>query len=149
MHVTQTQPWPLPVSCYLSVPSLSLAYVCKTFPAQDSNGFQHLCSNTGSHLVSLDESNPHQGSDPRSVKARGQGPLRPHWRRTYLSSTLKHLIFLMYPSLSLEKAMAPHSSTPAWKIPWTEEPDGLQSVVSQRIRQDLVNGHVCTQYAII
>ena len=30
----------------------------------------------------------------------------------------------------LEKAMAPHSSTPAWKIPWTEEPGGLQSMGS-------------------
>ena len=27
-----------------------------------------------------------------------------------------------------EKAMAPHSSTLAWKIPWMEEPDGLQSM---------------------
>ena len=31
----------------------------------------------------------------------------------------------------LEKVMAPHSSTLAWKIPWTEEPGGLQSVGSQ------------------
>ena len=31
---------------------------------------------------------------------------------------------------SLEKAMAPHSSTLAWKIPWTEEPGGLQSMGS-------------------
>ena len=30
----------------------------------------------------------------------------------------------------MEKAMAPHSSTLAWKIPWTEEPGGLQSVGS-------------------
>ena len=30
-----------------------------------------------------------------------------------------------------EKAMAPHSSTLAWKIPWTEEPDGLQSMGSR------------------
>ena len=30
----------------------------------------------------------------------------------------------------LEKAMAPHSSTLAWKIPWTEEPGGLQSMGS-------------------
>ena len=29
------------------------------------------------------------------------------------------------------KAMAPHSSTPAWKIPWMEEPGGLQSMGSQ------------------
>ena len=27
-----------------------------------------------------------------------------------------------------EKAMAPHSSTLAWKIPWTEDPGGLQSM---------------------
>ena len=35
-----------------------------------------------------------------------------------------------------EKAMAPHSSTLAWKIPWTEEPGGLQSVGSLRVRHD-------------
>ena len=32
-----------------------------------------------------------------------------------------------------EKAMAPHSSTPAWRIPWTEEPGGLQSMESLRV----------------
>ena len=31
-----------------------------------------------------------------------------------------------------EKATAPHSSTPAWKIPWTEEPGRLQSMGSLR-----------------
>ena len=36
----------------------------------------------------------------------------------------------------LEKAMAPHSSTLAWKIPWTEEPGGLQSMQSWRVRHD-------------
>ena len=36
----------------------------------------------------------------------------------------------------LEKEMATHSSTLAWKIPWTEEPGRLQSVGSQRVRQD-------------
>ena len=35
-----------------------------------------------------------------------------------------------------EKEMAPHSSTLAWRVPWTEEPGGPQSIVSQRIRQD-------------
>ena len=34
--------------------------------------------------------------------------------------------------------MAPHSSTLAWKIPWTEEPDGLQSMGSLRVRHDRV-----------
>ena len=36
----------------------------------------------------------------------------------------------------LEKAMAPHSSTLAWKIPWTEEPGSLQSVGSLRVGHD-------------
>ena len=31
----------------------------------------------------------------------------------------------------LEKGMAPHSSTLAWRIPWTDEPGGLQSIESQ------------------
>ena len=37
----------------------------------------------------------------------------------------------------LEKEMAAHSSTLAWKIPWTEEPGGLQPMGSQRVRHDL------------
>ena len=37
-----------------------------------------------------------------------------------------------------EKAMAPCSSTLAWKIPWTEEPGGLQSMGSRRVRHDWV-----------
>ena len=36
----------------------------------------------------------------------------------------------------LEKEMATHSSTLAWKIPWIEEPGGLQSMGSQRVRHD-------------
>ena len=36
----------------------------------------------------------------------------------------------------LEKEMATHSSILAWKIPWTEEPGGLQSIGSQRVGHD-------------
>ena len=36
----------------------------------------------------------------------------------------------------LEKRMATHSSILAWRILWTEEPGGLQSVGSQRVRHD-------------
>ena len=36
----------------------------------------------------------------------------------------------------LEKEMATHSSGLAWKIPWTEEPGGLQSLGPQRVRHD-------------
>ena len=38
----------------------------------------------------------------------------------------------------LEKEMATHSSILVWKIPWTEEPCGLQSMGFQRVQQDLV-----------
>ena len=37
---------------------------------------------------------------------------------------------------SLEKAMAPHSSTLAWKIPWMEEPGRLQSMGSLKVGHD-------------
>ena len=36
----------------------------------------------------------------------------------------------------LEKEMATHSSTHAWKIPWIEKPGGLQSMGSQRVGHD-------------
>ena len=36
----------------------------------------------------------------------------------------------------LEKGMATHSSIIAWRIPWTEEPGGLQSIGSQRVEHD-------------
>ena len=39
----------------------------------------------------------------------------------------------------LEKGMTTHSSILAWRIPWTEEPGGLQSMGSQRARQDLTS----------
>jgi len=38
------------------------------------------------------------------------------------------LYVCMYVDMQLEKAMAPHSSTLAWKIPWMEEPGGLRFV---------------------
>ena len=36
----------------------------------------------------------------------------------------------------LEKGMETHSSLLAWRIPWTEKPDGLQAMGSQRVRHD-------------
>ena len=43
---------------------------------------------------------------------------------------------LKVPIYRMEKTMAPHSSTLAWKIPWTEEPGGLQSMGSLRVGPD-------------
>ena len=48
----------------------------------------------------------------------------------------RKLIQSLYPWL--EKTMAPHSSTLAWKIPWTEEPGRLQSMGSPRVGHDWV-----------
>ena len=48
-------------------------------------------------------------------------------------------VFLLYMYMYIhisEKAMAAHSSTPAWKIPWTEEPGRLQSAGSLRVGHD-------------
>ena len=43
---------------------------------------------------------------------------------------------IMKSRICLEKAMAPHSSTLAWKIPWTEDPGRLQSMGSLRVGHD-------------
>ena len=42
----------------------------------------------------------------------------------------------------LEEGMATHSSILAWRVPWTEETAGLQSMGSQRVGRDLVTEHV-------
>ena len=47
---------------------------------------------------------------------------------------------MLVPSLGwenpLEEGMATHSGILAWRMPWTEEPGGLQSIVSQRVGHD-------------
>ena len=60
-----------------------------------------------------------------------------------MAQTVKHLPAMLetwVQSLGqedpLEKEMATHSSTLAWKIPWTEEPGRLQSIELQRVRHD-------------
>ena len=44
--------------------------------------------------------------------------------------------FCRTPAWIMEKAMAPHSSTPAWKIPWMGKPGRLQSMRSLRVGHD-------------
>ena len=46
----------------------------------------------------------------------------------------------------LEKEMATHSSIVAWRIPWTEEPGGLQSMGHKRVRYDLATKQKQQQY---
>ena len=47
-----------------------------------------------------------------------------------------NIVILTLTLVFSEKAMAPHSSTLAWKIPWTEEPGGLPSMGSRRVGHD-------------
>ena len=54
------------------------------------------------------------------------------------ASILPGSAFLTSIQFSSEKAMAPHSSTLAWKIPWAEEPSGLQSMGLRRVGHDWV-----------
>ena len=51
-------------------------------------------------------------------------------------NTLVNLIFISEIDQYLKKAMAPHSSTLAWKIPWMEEPGRLQSMGLLRVGHD-------------
>ena len=51
-------------------------------------------------------------------------------------SSDKNAMYKRTTKVEVEKAMAPHSSTLTWKIPWTEEPGGLQSMGSLRLRYD-------------
>ena len=92
---------------------------------------------------------PHFTPSKRQVLYSGQRGTSPY--QGSLSSTLPpfyspFLLTLLQPTwalllfpkhLPLEKAMAPHSSTPAWKIPWMEEPGRLQSMGSLRVGHDL------------
>ena len=47
----------------------------------------------------------------------------------------------------LEKGVATRPSVLAWKIPWIEEPGGLQSMESQRVGHDLATKQVLTVYS--
>ena len=63
------------------------------------------------------------------------------WHSAYLKHCGTYLFFKKgenndQPNSKTEKAMAPHSSTLAWKIPWTEEPSRLQSMGLLRVGQD-------------
>ena len=57
-------------------------------------------------------------------------------RQTFVGKVMNLLFNMLSSEVCSEKAMAPQSSTLAWKIPWTEEPGRLQSMGSLRVRHD-------------
>ena len=67
------------------------------------------------------------------------GDMVPESSRTFCVKLLKEPSmgnWWMLRRTATEKAMAPHSSTLAWKIPWTEEPNRLQSMGLLRVGHD-------------
>ena len=72
-----------------------------------------------------------------------------------LSQTVKHLPAMQETQVCslgwddpLEKEMATHSSILAWKIPWTEDPGGLQSMELQRVGRDWATEHVTMRHEL-
>ena len=65
-------------------------------------------------------------------------PLMQIFLKEIISSILKlyvpSCLLALFIIVKMEKAMAPHSSILAWKIPWTEEPGRLESMGSLRVR---------------
>ena len=64
------------------------------------------------------------------------GKIRKLSKLKFISQIVVFFYFLVYFHGLLEKTMASHSSTLTWKIPWTEEPGGLQSMGSRRVGND-------------
>ena len=76
---------------------------------------------------------PTQGSNLRLLHCRW---ILYQWATREARKHLGKTIILAVAKSQLEKAMAPHSSTLAWKIQWMEEPGRLQSMWSLRVRHD-------------
>ena len=97
---------------------------CSCYGKQYGASSKHLKYNTVLY------SNPTLGYRPEGIEIRiSKRSLHSHvpCRITYNSHNLNAI---------LEKAMAPHSNTLAWKIPWMEEPGRLQSMGSLRVGRD-------------
>ena len=111
------------INCYFN--SLSLEVVC--YAAIES--WEH------SHKTTAGSHNQKNAKGNKSVKGSSAQIYTEGW-----FYTIKHINLRSRNRASLgsetEKAMATHSSTLAWKIPWTEEPGRLQSMGSLRVRQD-------------
>ena len=75
---------------------------------------------------------PNPGIEPMS-------PVSPALQADSLPRVIREALYQGIPYVYIvitEKAMAPHSSTLAWKMPWMEEPGGLQSMGSLGVGHD-------------
>ena len=106
-----------------------------------------LGQNTGVGSYSPPGDLPNPGIEPRAPTLQADSlpaepPGNPWWHTAVTVTVVCHcmsLIQFLWTDqiyLDVEKAMAPHSSTLAWKIPWTEEPGRLQSMGLLRVGHD-------------
>ena len=116
---------------------LSSCFVCSNFMCHmvlsSSAGKESACNTSNPSLI------------PGSGRAPGEGigyPLQYSWA-SLVAQMVKNspqkwetCIQSLGWENPLEKGMSTHSSILAWRIPWTEEPGGLQSTGSQRVRHD-------------
>ena len=80
-----------------------------------------------------------EGEDPGLSSSSYKGTIRPTLGASLLAQPVKNLTAMQEMpewGRSLKKGMAAHSSILTWRIPWTEEPGGLQSMVLQRVTTD-------------
>ena len=103
------------------------------FPGNDGSGVCLLRSARGSR-ERTQESELLQGLSPLTLGTEGLASATPLHSQQDLETGRDALSFPICPFS--EKAMAPHSSTLAWQIPWMEEPGRLQSMGSHRVRHD-------------
>ena len=75
------------------------------------------------------------------LKNTGWDSTKDYWIRFTWQLLSSRCCFKHFIVLAPEKAMAPHSSTLAWKIPWMEESGGLQSKGSPRVGHDQVTSY--------
>ena len=97
------------------------------------------------------------GTDPRSHSQKGMNhpefkPRAPHFQTHSKGSFLLPSLFWSCKVIDgpqLEKGMAIHSSILAWRIQWTEEPGGLQSLELQRVGHNWASFYLLTTYTSI
>ena len=76
--------------------------------------------------------------EPGGLPSMGSCRVRYDWSNLAAADTPQRIkaVFTRFPCIYVEKAMAPNSSTLAWKIPWMEGPGRLQSMGLRRVGQD-------------
>ena len=115
------------------------SWVGRTHPARGYNGEVKRTTPTDAFLTPDICQSSLLVKGTSSIQIRG--PVIPELANGNLLGSLslpstQALDFMVSKTTRLEKAMAPHSSTPAWKIPWMEESGGLQSMGSLRVGHD-------------